>query len=81
MAIQKNIVVRFQNWLWVYGMAWMSVRFPGLKFCSSPPLGRNMISGEASENAVRPSKNPNYHVRTSWWKILKAIMAGIITEH
>lgn len=34
----KNIVVRFQNLLWVYGMAWMRVRFPGLKFCSSPPL-------------------------------------------
>ncbi len=28
----------FQNLLWVYGMAWMSVRFPGLKFCPSPPL-------------------------------------------
>ncbi len=37
MAIQKNIV-RFQNLLWVYGMAWMRVRFPGLKFCPSPPL-------------------------------------------
>ncbi len=30
----------FQNLLWVYGMAWMSVRFPGLKFCPSPPLLR-----------------------------------------
>ncbi len=38
MAIQKNIVVWFQNLLWMYGMAWMRVRFPGLKFCSSPPL-------------------------------------------
>ncbi len=28
----------FQNLLWVYGMAWMSVRFPGLKFCPSLPL-------------------------------------------
>ncbi len=28
----------FQNLLWVYGMAWMSVRFPGLKFYPSPPL-------------------------------------------
>ncbi len=28
----------FQNLLWVYGMAWMSVRFPGLKFCPSPSL-------------------------------------------
>ncbi len=28
----------FQNLLWVYEMAWMSVRFPGLKFCPSPPL-------------------------------------------
>ncbi len=37
-AIQKNIVVWFQNLLWMYGMAWMRVRFPGLKFCSSPPL-------------------------------------------
>ncbi len=34
----KNIVVWFQNLLWVYGMAWMRVRFPGLKFCYSPPL-------------------------------------------
>ncbi len=34
----KNIVVWFQNVLWVYGMAWMRVRFPGLKFCPSPPL-------------------------------------------
>ncbi len=28
----------FQNLSWVYGMAWVSVRFPGLKFCPSPPL-------------------------------------------
>ncbi len=28
----------FQSLLWVYGMAWMSVRFPNLKFCPSPPL-------------------------------------------
>ncbi len=28
----------FQNLLLVYGMARMSVRFPGLKFCPSPPL-------------------------------------------
>ncbi len=34
----KNIVVWFQNLLWMYGIAWMRVRFPGLKFCSSPPL-------------------------------------------
>ncbi len=30
----------FQNLLWVYGMAWMSVRFPGMKFCPIPPLIR-----------------------------------------
>ncbi len=23
----------FQNLLWMYEMAWTSVRFPGLKFC------------------------------------------------
>ncbi len=34
----KNIVVWFQNVLWVCGMTWMRVRFPGLKFSSSPPL-------------------------------------------
>ncbi len=28
----KNIFVQFQNLLWMYGMAWMRVRFPGLKF-------------------------------------------------
>ncbi len=28
----------FQNVLWVYGMAWMSVRLPSLKFCPSPTL-------------------------------------------
>ncbi len=28
----------FQNLLWVYGMACLSVRFPSLKFCPSPPL-------------------------------------------
>ncbi len=28
----------FQNLLWVYGMAWMTMRFHGLKFCPSPPL-------------------------------------------
>jgi len=28
----------FQNLLWVYGMGWMGVRFPGLKFCSSLAL-------------------------------------------
>ncbi len=41
----KNIVVWFQNLLWVYGMAWMRVRFPGLKFCSSPPLVTVMNDG------------------------------------
>ncbi len=35
----------FQNLLWVYGMAWMSVRFPGLKFCPSPPLMIAEVSG------------------------------------
>ncbi len=34
----KNIVVWFQNLLWVYGMAWMSVRFsrPEILFQSAP---------------------------------------------
>ncbi len=34
-----------QNFLWVYGMgmAWMSVRFPGLKFCPSPPLSATLL--------------------------------------
>ncbi len=45
----KNIVVWFQNLLWVYGMAWMSVRFPSLKFCSSPPL-------LGTRSAFNPSK-------------------------
>ncbi len=42
MAIQKNEEKKgypwFQNLLWVYGMAWMSVRFPCLKFCPSSAL-------------------------------------------
>ncbi len=38
MAIQKYCCPWFQNLLWVYVMAWMRVRFPGLKFCPSPPL-------------------------------------------
>ncbi len=32
----------FQNLLWMYGMAWMSVRFPGLKLCPSTPLKEAM---------------------------------------
>ncbi len=38
MAIQKNIVVQFKNLLWVYGMAWMRVRFsrPEILFQSAP---------------------------------------------
>ncbi len=35
----------FQSLLWVYGMVWMSVRFPGLKFSPSSPL-----SGEDAFN-------------------------------
>ncbi len=35
---KKILLSMFQNLLWVYGMAWMSVRFPCLKFCPSPPL-------------------------------------------
>ncbi len=40
MAIQKKKIGLsvFQNLLWVYGMAWMNVRFPSLKFCPSPPM-------------------------------------------
>ncbi len=44
----------FQNLLWVYGMSWMSVRFPGLKFCPSPPLpalkGRHKSAIKASNS-------------------------------
>ncbi len=34
MMVKQKIVVR-DPLLWVHGMAWMSVRFPGLKFCPS----------------------------------------------
>ncbi len=40
-----------QNVLWVYGMgmAWMSVRFPGLKFCPSPPLSATPLLLQTSK--------------------------------
>ncbi len=41
----------FQNLLWVYGMAWMSVSFPGLKFCPSPPL-TPLIIGMINESLI-----------------------------
>ncbi len=39
---KKYCCLWFQNLLWVYVMAWMRVRFPGLKFCPSPPLHTSM---------------------------------------
>ncbi len=38
MAIPKNRVVHVSEFLWVYGMAWNNVRFPGLKYCPSSPM-------------------------------------------
>ncbi len=38
MALQKIGLSVFQNLLWVYEITWISVRFPVLNFCPSPPL-------------------------------------------
>ncbi len=61
----------FQNMLWVYGMAWMSVRFPGLKFCPSPPLTDFIFLWRESWFRIISRQTLRFNKRAGWgtWQV------------